>query len=371
MPMSMCSSSFGERPLQDVRVTLVGRDVETPYSGMIPGFVAGHYSFEECHIDLAAALRPLRRAPGPCRGDRHRSRPAAGAAEGPARRPLRPAVDRCRLGAQRRSDRGRRAMGHPGQADRRAGPALARVQRAHEELAGSAQRHGDRRRRGRRRAGAGDRPSAARDRQGGRACRSRSPPRTRSWPARPRRRAAGCARSSSAAASGCSSTPAPSASSAARSGSRTANGSRPTRCSSSPRRAPRRGSRAPACRSTRRAFSPSTTRCASTGDARIFAVGDCATVLDHRRPKAGVFAVRQGPPLADNLRRVLGARRRGRSSRNVVIFRSSAPAMAAPSPPEASGRSKGDGCGGGRTTSIASGCGCIASRIATSAMRSR
>jgi selenide, water dikinase len=45
---------FGERPLQDARVTLVGRDVETPYSGMIPGFVAGHYSFEECHIDLAA-----------------------------------------------------------------------------------------------------------------------------------------------------------------------------------------------------------------------------------------------------------------------------------------------------------------------------
>ena len=134
---------------------------------MIPGFVAGHYSFEECHIDLAAALRPLGRAAGPCRGDRHRSRPAAGAAEGPARRPLRPAVDRCRLGAQRRGHRGGRAMGDPGQADRRAGPALARVQRSHEELAGAAQRRGDRRRRGRRRAGAGDRPSAARDRQGG------------------------------------------------------------------------------------------------------------------------------------------------------------------------------------------------------------
>jgi len=41
------------KPVGGLRVTLISSEVHTPYSGMLPGYIAGHYDWNEIHIDLA------------------------------------------------------------------------------------------------------------------------------------------------------------------------------------------------------------------------------------------------------------------------------------------------------------------------------
>jgi selenide, water dikinase len=53
---------FAMRPEPGVRLTLIGREPETPYTGMLPGLIRNDYTHQEAHIDLAplAALAKAR-----------------------------------------------------------------------------------------------------------------------------------------------------------------------------------------------------------------------------------------------------------------------------------------------------------------------
>lgn len=48
---------FGMDPMPGVRLTLVTRQVHTPYSGMLPGMIAGLYDYDTAHIDTAPLSR--------------------------------------------------------------------------------------------------------------------------------------------------------------------------------------------------------------------------------------------------------------------------------------------------------------------------
>ena len=48
----MLIMEYGKKPIPNTRITLISNELDTPYSGMIPGYIEGIYSWREAHIDL-------------------------------------------------------------------------------------------------------------------------------------------------------------------------------------------------------------------------------------------------------------------------------------------------------------------------------
>lgn len=48
---------WGMQPIPNLRFTLISDVTHTPYSGMLPGYIAGFYSYDETHIDLPRLAR--------------------------------------------------------------------------------------------------------------------------------------------------------------------------------------------------------------------------------------------------------------------------------------------------------------------------
>ena len=44
--------SYGLKRWPNTKLTVISKDVQTPYSGMLPGWIAGHYQYNDCHINL-------------------------------------------------------------------------------------------------------------------------------------------------------------------------------------------------------------------------------------------------------------------------------------------------------------------------------
>ena len=49
--------NFGLKPTPGIRLTLITRQLLSPYSGMLPGHIAGLYDFDDVHIDTAPLCR--------------------------------------------------------------------------------------------------------------------------------------------------------------------------------------------------------------------------------------------------------------------------------------------------------------------------
>ena len=47
------------KPIENVQVTVISDATDVPYSGMLPGYLSGAYTYDETHIDIRASIRKM------------------------------------------------------------------------------------------------------------------------------------------------------------------------------------------------------------------------------------------------------------------------------------------------------------------------